>query len=78
MAIMSYNGRVNFGLLGDYDAMEDIEEIAGGIAKSLAELEEAARPRRARLSPPAARSTDPAAPVGRSGLGPPHRPTNRS
>lgn len=42
VAVMSYNGRVDFGLLGDYDAMEDIEEIAAGIARALAELEEAA------------------------------------
>ena len=24
IAIMSYNGKIDFGLLGDYDAMEDI------------------------------------------------------
>ncbi len=28
IAIMSYNGRMDFGLLGDYDAMDDIEEFA--------------------------------------------------
>lgn len=42
VAIMSYNGRVDFGLLADYDSMDDVEEIAAGIARSLAELEEAA------------------------------------
>lgn len=42
VAIMSYNGRVDFGLLGDYDSMDDIEDIARGIAESLAELEAAA------------------------------------
>ncbi|HXV05830.1 MAG TPA: wax ester/triacylglycerol synthase family O-acyltransferase [Solirubrobacterales bacterium] len=42
VAIMSYNGRVDFGLLADYDSMEDVEEIASGIARSLSELEEAA------------------------------------
>ena len=28
IAIMSYNGAMNFGLLGDYDAMPDIDAIA--------------------------------------------------
>jgi diacylglycerol O-acyltransferase / wax synthase len=42
IAIMSYNGRVCFGLLADYDSMEDVETIAAGIDESLAELEEAA------------------------------------
>jgi diacylglycerol O-acyltransferase / wax synthase len=38
VAIMSYNGRMNFGLLGDYDALHDIEVIGEGIQRSLAEL----------------------------------------
>ncbi len=38
IAIMSYDGDVNFGLLGDYDAMGDIEALAAGIDRSLAEL----------------------------------------
>jgi WS/DGAT/MGAT family acyltransferase len=42
IAIVSYNGRVTFGLLGDYDAMEDIDEIAEGISAAISELEEAA------------------------------------
>ena len=42
VAIMSYNGRIGFGLLADYDSMEDVDEIAEGITDSLAELEEAA------------------------------------
>ncbi len=42
VAIMSYNGKVGFGLLGDYDSMEDIELLASGINDSLAELEAAA------------------------------------
>ena len=28
MAIMSYNGKVDFGLLGDYDAMPDLDDLA--------------------------------------------------
>jgi diacylglycerol O-acyltransferase / wax synthase len=42
VAIMSYNGRICFGLLADYDSMQDVEEIAHGIERSLAELKEAA------------------------------------
>jgi diacylglycerol O-acyltransferase / wax synthase len=42
VAIMSYNGRIGFGLLADYDAVGDVDEIAEGISASLAELEEAA------------------------------------
>jgi WS/DGAT/MGAT family acyltransferase len=38
IAIMSYNGRMNFGLLGDYDALPDITVISEGIASSLADL----------------------------------------
>ncbi len=45
IAIMSYNGRINFGLLADYDSMEDVELISEGISESLAELTEAARER---------------------------------
>ena len=43
VAIMSYNGHMNFGLLGDYDAMPDIDVVADGIEAALAELVERAR-----------------------------------
>ena len=42
VAIMSYNGRICFGLLADFDAVDDVDLIAAGIESSLAELEEAA------------------------------------
>ncbi|HEY2716631.1 MAG TPA: wax ester/triacylglycerol synthase family O-acyltransferase [Solirubrobacterales bacterium] len=42
IAIMSYNGKVGFGLLADYDSMEDVESIGDGISEALAELETAA------------------------------------
>jgi len=42
VAIMSYNGRIGFGLLADYDSMEDAETLARGLTESLAELEAAA------------------------------------
>jgi diacylglycerol O-acyltransferase / wax synthase len=38
VAIMSYNGRIEYGLLGDFDALPDIDVIADGIDESLAEL----------------------------------------
>ena len=38
IAIMSYNGGIDFGLLGDYDAMEDIEMVATGLSESLGDL----------------------------------------
>lgn len=42
VAIMSYNGGINFGLLADYDAMEDVELVADGIEAALLELSEVA------------------------------------
>ena len=38
VALLSYNGKVGFGLLGDYDTAPDLEVLAEGIEKSLAEL----------------------------------------
>ena len=43
VAIMSYNGQINFGLLGDFDALPDLGEIAEGIEASLEELVSVAR-----------------------------------
>jgi WS/DGAT/MGAT family acyltransferase len=43
IAIMSYNGMVEFGLLGDYDAMPDIAFVGQAIGDSLAELVDAAK-----------------------------------
>ncbi len=37
-ALMSYNGRVNFGLTGDFDAMPDLDALAGDLEASIAEL----------------------------------------
>ena len=48
VAIMSYNGGLNYGLLGDYDALPDIDEIAEGIDASLKELLDAAARARTR------------------------------
>ena len=40
---MSYNGQMNFGLLGDYDALPDIDAIGENIAGELATLVALAR-----------------------------------
>jgi WS/DGAT/MGAT family acyltransferase len=42
VAIMSYNGKMNFGLVGCYDAMHDLDDLAGDFQESLAELAETA------------------------------------
>ena len=35
IAIFSYNGKVSFGLLGDFDAMDDIDVVTEGLEESL-------------------------------------------
>jgi WS/DGAT/MGAT family acyltransferase len=45
IAIMSYNGKVDFGLLADYDAMADLEEFGTMLEDALAELLKEARSR---------------------------------
>lgn len=42
IAAMSYNGKLDFGLLGDYDAVPDLEQLAGFFEESLEELLRAA------------------------------------
>ncbi len=42
VAILSYHGRLNFGLVGDYDVMFDLEDLAEDVMLSLDELKEAA------------------------------------
>jgi WS/DGAT/MGAT family acyltransferase len=42
IAIMSYNGQLNFGLNADYDAMPDLEALAGELEASIEELAAAA------------------------------------
>ena len=55
VAIMSYNGELCYGLLGDYDALDDIDVIAAGLEQSLAELLDVAQGR-TKPKPAAARS----------------------
>jgi diacylglycerol O-acyltransferase len=42
IAIMSYDGQLNFGLNADYDALPDIELLASHLSDSIAELRQAA------------------------------------
>jgi diacylglycerol O-acyltransferase len=42
VALLSYNGTIGFGLLGDYDTAPDLAVLAEGIEKSIAELSAAA------------------------------------
>ena len=42
IALLSYNGRINFGLVGDYELLWDLDELADDIRDSLAELADAA------------------------------------
>jgi diacylglycerol O-acyltransferase / wax synthase len=50
IAIMSYNGKVDFGLLGDYDAMADLESVGEHLEQSLEELLKAARKQNAKAA----------------------------
>jgi WS/DGAT/MGAT family acyltransferase len=38
IAIMSYNGQMNFGLLGDFDALPDIDKIGASIEEELSNM----------------------------------------
>jgi diacylglycerol O-acyltransferase len=59
IAIMSYNGRIDFGLVADYDALPDVDDVAAALEEAIAELATLAgvsakpRARRARAKQPA-------------------------
>jgi hypothetical protein len=60
IAVMSYDGHLGFGLLGDYDALPDLEDIALDLKWAIASLSRAAgvRPRASRqVRKPARRSS---------------------
>jgi hypothetical protein len=42
IAILSYNGQLNFGLVADYDALADVEVLADELRASIEDLAEAA------------------------------------
>jgi diacylglycerol O-acyltransferase / wax synthase len=50
IAAMSYNGRIDFGLLADYDAIPDLERMSGFFEESLDELLAAAKGGRKRAA----------------------------
>ncbi len=88
IAIMSYNGSLDYGLLGDYDAMPDIDLVADGVQTALTELLAASRAHRPRRpdapaaagsidSPPPARSARQSAPAGPNGNPVPIIPAGR-
>jgi diacylglycerol O-acyltransferase / wax synthase len=60
--ILSYNGQVNFGLIGDYDALPDLDALASDLEASISELADAApkagrgRAKRARARKQAAKA----------------------
>jgi len=76
IAIMSYNGAIDFGLLGDYDALPDIDTIADGIEDGLAQLKAAARAKEARAA--GARSDGAAAAAGAGRAPRRRRPATRA
>jgi diacylglycerol O-acyltransferase / wax synthase len=51
LAIFSYNGAITFGATADYDSSPDVDVLAQGIERSMAELVELAGPRRAPTRP---------------------------
>jgi len=46
VAIISYNGWLNFGLLGDYDALPDLDSLASDVSDAIDELVALAREKR--------------------------------
>ena len=58
--IMSYDGRVDFGLIGDFDALPDLDALAADLEASLAELAATAPPPKQKRRKPAAKSKSPA------------------
>jgi hypothetical protein len=61
---MSYNGGIDFGLLGDYDALPDIDVIAEGLTVALDELLAAARGKPVKPAKAPSRSSAAKAPNG--------------
>lgn len=62
IAVMSYDGHLGFGLLGDYDALPDLETIARELKRAISALARAAGVR-----PPTKRSAKPTSLNGKGG-----------
>ena len=58
VAIMSYNGSLDYGLLADYDAVPDLQIVPDGIESTLAQLLAAAREVTGATPPAAPRTTN--------------------
>jgi WS/DGAT/MGAT family acyltransferase len=71
IAVMSYDGHLGFGLLGDYDSLPDLEEIGEDLHEAIAALARAAgvRTNGTRRRPAARRSPATSSPNGRGGSG---------
>ncbi len=69
VGIMSYNGQVNFGLVGDYDGMADLDSFGLDLEAATREVIETAPKKKAKKSKAAAASSNGSAPVatGRAG-----------
>ncbi len=71
VGIMSYNGQVNFGLIGDYDAMADLESFAldleDATEEAIATAPPAPKPKSSKKATAAAASNGSAATGARSG-----------
>jgi WS/DGAT/MGAT family acyltransferase len=57
IAILSYNGQLNFGLTADYDALSDAETLADELRSTIEELVAAAGPQADEQAAPPARSS---------------------
>jgi WS/DGAT/MGAT family acyltransferase len=63
VGIMSYNGQVNFGLVGDFDAMADLDSFALDLEAATKEVIASAPKKRVKKRKPAAASSNGASPV---------------
>ena len=79
VGIMSYNGQVNFGLVGDYDAMADLDSFALDLEAATQEVIETApakkKPKKAKKSKAAAAASTNGAAPGRRRVAPERRST---
>jgi diacylglycerol O-acyltransferase / wax synthase len=64
IAIMSYNGHINFGLVGDWDGMHDLHLLADDFAAAFEELADAAGVEVTRPEPAPVGEPEERAPVG--------------
>jgi WS/DGAT/MGAT family acyltransferase len=67
IAIMSYNGRLGFGLLADFDAMPDLDDVGTALRDAIADLSAAAGTATGRSAPRGRRRGRATATAGRDG-----------